>query len=521
MEQDDTSSTLSHWYGFRLKLIVEGAAIGAITGLLIVAYRLSLSKAGQFLAFAYRSISSNTFLIIPWLVALCVVGIILGAMVRKNPLISGSGIPQTEGVLLGKLEMNWLSVILGKFAGGVLSIGAGLSLGREGPSVQLGAAVGQGFSSVLKRRKVEERYLITGGASAGLAAAFNAPLAGMMFALEELHKNFSPLVLLSSLSAALTAGLVASGFFGLEPVFTFKGLTALPLGDYLYLLPLGIAAGLTGTLFNAVLLGAQKAYSAQTLIPRRAIILVPLLASVAFGLYLPQVLGGGHELIMELISANVPLATLAVLFLAKFCFTMLCYGSGAPGGIFLPLLTVGALAGNIYGSVTGRLFGLDGSFVNNFIILSMAGCFSAIVKAPITGIILITEMTGSFNHLLSVSLVSIVAYIASDLLSSRPIYESLLERILRARGEKDADGGDARKAILEFAVCLGSPLDGKLVRDVAWPPLSLLVAVKRGGREIIPHGDTRILPGDYLIVLTDECERPASQSAISALAGRE
>ncbi|MDG9688473.1 chloride channel protein, partial [Streptomyces sp. DH18] len=133
-------------------------------------------------------------------------------MVKNEPMISGSGIPQVEGVLLRELDMTWWKVILGKFFGGVLSIGSGLSLGREGPSVQLGAAIGQGFSKVFRRIKIEEKYLITSGASAGLAAAFNAPLAGAMFALEEVHKNFSPLILLSALSSALSADFIASSF---------------------------------------------------------------------------------------------------------------------------------------------------------------------------------------------------------------------------------------------------------------------------------------------------------------------
>jgi H+/Cl- antiporter ClcA len=167
-------------------------------------------------------------LILPWIGVLIIIGYIVGLMVKHEPMISGSGIPQVEGVLLRKLDMSWWRVILGKFIGGILSIGSGLSLGREGPSVQLGAAVGQGFSKVFKRVKIEEKYLITSGASAGLAAAFNEPLAGVMFALEEVHKNFSPLVLLS----ALSADFIASGFFGLKPVFTFVNLTTLPLNLY-------------------------------------------------------------------------------------------------------------------------------------------------------------------------------------------------------------------------------------------------------------------------------------------------
>jgi len=500
----NTYNTLLHWHSFRLKLVFEGIGIGIITGLLIALYRYVLEKAGILTTEVYKIISIKPILILPWIGALIIIGYIVGLMVKYEPMISGSGIPQVEGVLLRKLDMTWWKVILGKFIGGVITIGAGLSLGREGPSVQIGAAVGQGFSKVLKRVKIEEKYLMTSGASAGLAAAFNAPLAGVMFALEEVHKNFSPLVLLSALSAALSADFVVSGFFGLKPVFTLKNLAILPLKFYFYIILLGVFVGILGVVFNKILLKTQDLYVEQTWLPKKMRIVVPLLISVILGIFLPQVLGGGNELITSLFTGNLSLTILVILVLVKFLFSMASYGSGAPGGIFLPLLAIGALIGNIYGIALVHFLHFDSMYINNFIILAMAGYFTAVVRAPITGIILITEMTGSFNHLLPLTIVSIVAYIVADILASKPIYESLLEKFLHNQGEIISFGNKRNKAILEFAVCMGSYLDGKQIKEVKWPSNCLLVAVKRGENEIIPRGDTVILPGDYLIVLTNE-----------------
>lgn len=500
----NTYNSLFHWQSFRIKLVFEGIAVGIIAGFLIVLYRYSLEKAMEILNEVYKTLSLKPQLIPVWIGILALVGFIVGRMVKHEPMISGSGIPQVEGVLLGKLKMSWWRVIAGKFIGGVLAIGSGLSLGREGPSVQLGAAVGQGFSKVFKRIKIEEKYLITSGASAGLAAAFNAPLAGVMFALEEVHKNFSPLVLLSAISAALSADFVSSGFFGLKPVFNFKNISSLPLKYYFYIILLGVILGVLGVAFNKILLKTQVLYSKLKLIPKEFRIMIPLFISVILGLFLPQVLGGGHELILSLTTSNAPLTFLLVLFLVKFLFTMTSYGSGAPGGIFLPLLAIGALIGSIYGSVLVHFFNFDNIFITNFIILAMAGYFTAIVRAPITGTILITEMTGSFNHLLSIAMVSITAYIIADILGSKPIYESLLSRILHNQGSELIVGDNKNKAILEFAICMGSVLDGKEVKAVKWPSHCLLVAVKRGEQEIIPKGDTTIQSGDYLVVLTNE-----------------
>lgn len=500
----NTYNTLFHWHNFKIKLVFEGILIGFTSGLLIVLYRLALEKASTLLDYVYKTICTKPILILPWILAIILIGYVVGLMVKAEPMISGSGIPQVEGVLLRKLDMNWWKVILGKFLGGVLSIGSGLSLGREGPSVQLGAAVGQGFSKIFKRIKLEEKYLITSGASAGLAAAFNAPLAGTMFALEEVHKNFSPLILLSALSSALSADFIASKFLGLKTVFNFGTLSLLPLNFYFYVILLGVIIGGLGVVFNKTLLKTQDLYVKQAWLKKELRIIIPLLISIAFGILLPQVLGGGHELITSLTSGNFSLKLLIIILVMKFLFTMASFGSGAPGGIFLPLLTIGALIGNTYGEILIHFAHFDSMYINNFIILGMAGYFAAVVKSPITGTILITEMTGSFNHLLALAIVSIVAYIIADILGSKPIYESLLEKILKNKGTEISIGNKKNKSILEFPVCIGSKLDGKQIKEIKWPSHCLLVAVKRGEDEIIPKGDTIIYPGDYLIVLTNE-----------------
>ncbi|HEX3075980.1 MAG TPA: ClC family H(+)/Cl(-) exchange transporter [Lachnospiraceae bacterium] len=500
----NTYNSLFHWKSFRLKLVTEGIAIGLMASLVVVLYRFALEKSLELVKRIYHVLSDNMQYLPIWILVLLIIGYIVGLLGKYIPMISGSGIPQVEGVLLRKLRMTWWKVVIGKFIGGVLAIGSGLSLGREGPSVQLGAAVGQGFSRVFKRIKLEEKFLITCGASAGLSAAFNAPLAGVMFALEEVHKNFSPLVLLSALSAALSADYISSGFFGLKPVLSFSGLTIIPLKFYLYIVILGIILGVFGVVFNRTILMTQNVYS-KIRVPKEFWILIPLMVSVVCGLLLPEVLGGGHEIIISLLTASkISFLAIIIMLIVKFLFTMICYGSGAPGGIFLPLLSIGALIGGGYGVLLVQLNLLDSVYIKSFILLAMAGYFTAIVRAPITGIILITEMTGSFSHLLSLSIVSIIAYLVADVLGSKPIYESLLERILNKQGEITSSGNSKHKSILEFAVCMGSLLDGKEIKSIEWPCHCLLVAIRRGEHEIIPKGDTVISAGDYLVVLTNE-----------------
>jgi H+/Cl- antiporter ClcA len=493
---------LSAWYDFKFRIIAEGAAVGLIAGVIIVFYRFVLEYALALNRQIYGLFHKMPWLVPVWFVFLGFLGWFIGCMVGKEPMLSGSGIPQIKGVLHKKLKMKWWRVVIGKFFGGALTIGGGLSLGREGPSIQIGAAIGQGFSRLFKKSRIEEKYLITSGASAGLAAAFNAPLAGVIFALEELHKNFSPTVMISALIASISADFVSKEFLGLNPVFHFSGLEPIPLDHYFYLIGLGMVTGFLGIFFNKTLLKTQDLYR-KIKIPARAKPIIAFITAGILGFIIDEVLGSGHEMVNSLIVDNPAIAFLLILLVVKFFFTMISYGSSAPGGIFLPLLVIGALIGNIYGDLMTLLFGFSQAYAPNFIILAMAAYFTAIVKAPITGIILITEMTGSFSNLLSVSFVCLLSYLVTEILNSRPVYDLLLERLLN-KNSTEFESGKERKTIIEVPVHMGSQLDGRKIKDVQWPPHCLIVGLNRGNREIIPHGDTSMQAGDYLVVITDE-----------------
>lgn len=504
MDKKSTNDILINWHDFKLKIIIEGMIVGFFTGLLIVFYRYLLDIALTFTKHMYILQLKNHWLIPIWFIVLIIGGWIVGKISKKDPMVSGSGIPQVEGVLSGKLSMSWWRVVLGKFIGGVISIGiGGLSLGREGPSVQMGAAIGQGFSRIFKRFKLEENFLITSGASAGLSAAFNAPFAGVIFALEEIHKNFSPTIMTSALAASLTADFVSKEFFSMKPMFDFKQITAIPLNNYAYIIVLGVILGLFGVLFNTGIFKSQDIYASIKWLPSQFRPVIAFLIAGLLGLFMPQVLGGGETIISSLVTTPISLKVLLVLVIVKFLFTMVSYGSSAPGGIFLPLLVVGALIGVIYGNVMHNIFGFNLIYIPNLVILGMAGYFAAIVKAPITGCILITEMTGSFSHLLSVGLVCLIAYMIVDILSSKPIYEVLLERFLY-KGTDKFEGKEDTKVIMETSIFMGSKLDGKMVKEMKWPTGCLVVSIKRGEKEIIPTGTTKLMAGDYLIVLSNE-----------------
>jgi Chloride channel protein EriC len=507
---------------FKTRIFFEGILIGLITGTTVVLFRYILQKASDWLEFLYTYLAQHSFgWTVLWIAALTVIALILGKIVQLEPMISGSGIPQVKGAVLRQLNMKWYRVLVWKFIGGILAIGSGMSLGREGPSIQLGAAIGQGVNRYLGGYKIEERILLTSGASAGLAAAFNAPLAGVIFSLEELHKNFSPPVLLSAMAASVTADYVSRNFFGIRPIFDFHTLPVLPMKYFGLLIVLGIITGLFGVFFNWSLMKSLQLYEKQKIIPKRILMLVPLLLTIPVGFWVPQVLGGGQNLIEANHIAQYGIIMLFLLIIVKFGLTMFSYGSGAPGGIFMPMLIIGALCGGLFGQIVVRFWHIDPGFSNNFVVFAMAAYFTAIVKAPITGSILIMEMTGSFEHLPALITVSMTAYIVADLLKAQPIYDRLLDRLLARRKGDNSDERQTGNTVLEMVVCLGAKLEGKKIKDISWPQNCLLIDIKRGNREIIPSGDTKIMAGDHLHIFTSTNQAAKLKKTLLQIAGYE
>lgn len=503
-ESYTVSRILKRFRTMRYYLIMEGIAVGILAGFTIVLFRFLLDEAGTLLNTALAYGKAHTWFIAAWFVILAVVALVVTMLLKWEPYISGSGIPQMEGEMQGEIKQTWWKVLSAKFAGALLCIGCGLSLGREGPSIQLGAMVAKGFARVTKRMRTEERLLMSCGASAGLSAAFNAPIAGVLFSLEEIHKNFSPEVLLSTMASSITANFITRNVFGLEPIFKFDVPQMLPLNSYGHVIVLGMILGLLGVLYNTCLIQSQKLY--QKISSTYVRILIPFLCAGVFGFLYPAVLGGGHTLVDGISEGEMALNALALLFLVKFLFSMVSFGSGAPGGIFLPLLVLGAIIGGVYKEVAEQIFPSLAGYSGNFVILGMTGYFSAIVRAPITGMILITEMTGSFNHLLTLSMSALLAYLIPDILKCAPVYDQLLHRLLAGRKHQNPEPGMGEKVLLDGLIYHGSAAEGKKVSEITWPKYSLIVSITRGGDEFIPKGDTRLRAGDKIVLVCHEVD---------------
>lgn len=501
-EGHSVSKTLNRYRSFRFDLILEGIAIGALSGAVVVAFRYLLTNADILLHSILNYGKTHTWLIPVWFVILMAAAGLVSLLLKWESLISGSGIPQVEAEMIGEVNPCWWKALIAKLTGGLLSLGCGLSLGREGPSIQLGAMVAKGFSRVTRKAKTEEKLLITCGASAGLSAAFNAPIAGVLFSLEEVHKHFSPEILLSTMAASITSDFVTRNVFGLHPIFSIEVMKMIPLHNYGYVLLFGVIIGFMGIVYNTTLSKTQDVFQK---IPKQVLrLFVPFLLAGVFGFVYPEVLGSGHPLVKELSSEEMMMGALFLLLVLKFSFSILSFSAGAPGGIFLPLLIMGAVIGSVFFNVAGLVTNsLDGLLIN-FIILGMAGYFSAIVRAPITGIILISEMTGSFSHLLTLCLVSLAAYMIPDIFHCEPVYDQLLHRLLGKLNPDRETSLTGEKVLVEGQIFHGSEAEGMKVSQIHWPKTCLLISLVRGDAEFVPRGETKLSAGDKIVVLCDE-----------------
>ena len=300
---------------------------------------------------------------------------IAGYFVKQQPHVGGSGIPEVKLELQGKLSVKWFPILWRKLIGGILVIGTGLFLGPEGPSLQLGSSIGQGVGEGFNQTKTNSRVLLATGAASGLSAAFGAPLSGPLFVLEEVFHNFSPRVWMNALAGGITANFVVSNFFGLKPSLAIPYNHSFPIVLYWHLILLGLILGLLGHLYKIGLFSLKKIYKKITIIPSWLYGIIPLIILIPIGYYWPLITGPGNRLILSLsktITSQgwITVGILAFFFILRIVFSIVSYDSGLPSGIFLPILTMGALIGATYGTCMVQLGLLPQKLVVNLVIFS-------------------------------------------------------------------------------------------------------------------------------------------------------
>jgi len=415
-------------HGNLLVLALLAFAVGGLSGLVGSVFRLVLEQSDRFrnavIDWAHGTEIGGFALVIG--VSAIATGL-ASRLVRKfAPAAKGSGIPDVEAVLRDELPPPPLILIPVKFFGGVLAMGAGLALGREGPTVQMGAGIGHFLATAFRRNQDDVKALLAAGAGAGLATAFSAPCAGAVFVLEELVRRFDTRITVTTLCASGSAIAVARLLLGNGPDFQLEPLPYSGFGTVPIFLVLGAVTGLMGIAYNHMLLGALAA--AERLGRWLSGDVRAATAGAAVGLlawFGPSLVGGGDAITQHTLAGGDSMMLVIGVFVVRFALGPLCYAAGTPGGLFAPMLVLGAQGGLVLGTLFCRWFPYITERPAAFAVVGMAAFFTAVVRAPVTGIILVTEMTGSFTLLLPMLLACFAAMTVPTLLGDPPIYDSL------------------------------------------------------------------------------------------------
>ncbi len=411
-------------------LLLKSGLVGLLTGLTAALFHTLLDFADNRRQILYQNIDGSIILLLVLCILAAATVVLSAFLVRKfAPEASGSGIQQVELTLKKQRKIHWQRVLPVKFMGGLLAIGSGMVLGREGPTIHMGSALGTMVSRKDDQNRFQHHVLVAAGAAAGLAAAFNAPLAGLIFVTEEMRDSFKYNFhsLMAVTLSATTAVIVVQLLSGQRPDIADASFQAPDLATLPLFALLGICFGVIGTQFNQLLIrGVSLSKRLNNL---QAFLFAACVAVfiTAAAYFFPAVAGSGHNALELALKSDFSTRSMLAIFVLRFFFSLFSYSTGVPGGIFAPMLALGTFFGLWYGQVMASLLPGLVQHPGVFAIGGMGALFAATVQAPVTGIVLIVEMTRSYELILPLMVTCLCASLVANLLGGQPIYSRLAE----------------------------------------------------------------------------------------------
>lgn len=432
----------------QLLTIVAIALVGGVlTGALGAAFRWSLAAADR-----ARVDIAHWAHQWPWLgilipVAVSAVAVGLARLITTwVPAAAGSGVQRVEGAMLGEVPLEQGRIVPAKFVSGVLAIGGGLALGREGPTVQMGASIGSKLAKLCHLPRNLALTLQAALAGAGLGVAFNAPLGGMLFVIEEATKRVSLHLMAAILAGGVSSIMVARVILGDHGVFVVPAGQNLNLVQLTILAFFGIVMGVLGSYYNKTVLWWLRIMNSITKLRPEIRAAIVGGAIGAIGWFAPGIIGGGDNLAQQMFTATPALLVIVGLLAFRWIIGPLSYSLGTAGGLFSPLLAVGAIAGALFATAMNFLPGIDLP-VALFAFTGMAGMFTGVVRAPLTGAVICAEMAMTFEYLVPSLAVSLAALVTATLLRSEPIYTTLLGSLVSSQQQQEQRDRHRRESL--------------------------------------------------------------------------
>lgn len=483
---------------------VFGSITGVFTAVVICLYKLcagyiiDLSKQG------YQILRGAPLWILALIPVLAAAAWIFGKIYHNHPNLRGGGIPTTVGVLRGILPISSWGNLFGVFAMSLGTFLIGVPLGNEGPSVQMGTTVGKGCVRLFaKKHWAWERYSMTGGACAGFSVATGAPISGILFSVEEAHQRVSPMLLTVSATSVMFAEFMTELLSLFLPIHTtlFPKLSLVKLGlrDVWLPLVIGIVVGLFAVLF-------LKYYRAISRLNKRlkgkisntCFIFLVFVVTVFLGMLSNAFISTGHDLILSLFEGSKAIWILVVILLVRATVTLFANTSNITGGLFVPILALGAIFSSVIGESL-MLLGLDESYGVIILVLGITACVSSMMKMPLTAIVFAVEALSCYDNILYVIVVAAVSYVITEFFGVKSINDKVIEH----REEMIHRGKEAKVSEAFVTVKQGSFAEGKQTRDILWPNNLFVLSVKFSSNahvEVDEHGGKEIRAGDVLHV---------------------
>lgn len=509
--------------GLLMPAVVFGSISGVATAIIVMLYKFCATQIIHFTEHAYAEMRHAPLYLLAAVAVIAAAAWIYHILLNRYPNIKGGGIPTSIALLRGIISCRWIVNVVWVFLLSLLSFALGLPLGNEGPSVQMGTAAGKGVVETLApRHKAYSRYAMTGGACAGFSIATGAPISGMLFAIEEAHHRISPLIILVSAIAVLFANITSAILAPLLGVSTSlfaldAPLRVLTVRDYWIPLAVGVILGLFAVLFlHAYEWIRHFSSKHMARLPDYLRILLILAATLALGLLSFDFISTGHELTLHLFRMDKPILLLLVILLVRALLTLLANTNGITGGIFLPIISLGALVAAMLGTLCVKGLGLGADYYTVILVLGICGCISGMMKMPLTAIFFGIEALGCATNIVPVMLVSVLAYAMTEIFGVESINDSVITARVKAIG---------RARIPELVdtyvtVEPGAFAVGRQIRDILWPNNLFVLSVRRAEKSysvVDEHGEKHIRPGDILHIRYSSHDPAATEAELRAI----
>ena len=498
--------------------ILLSCVTGIFTGIVIFLFEISADWVINLSTEIYSAVRLNPQYLPLLLGGALVLGLISVCTVKLLGIAKGGGIPTAVALVRGLIEFRWLRSLFATFTSALVTFFAGIPLGNEGPSVQMGTAIGRGTVKLFSSKKTAwDRYIMTGGAAAGFAAATSAPLTGIFFVLEEAHRRFSPMLFISAASAvissATTLEILHSEFHPAHSLLPFDITVKLDI-KYLYMvLVVGLLCGVTAIIFTkahefigSLLNNKLSKLSIFIKIPA-AFVLTALI-----GFFASEILGTGRSLISEMIYGNGAWYMLLIYLSVRAILLMVANNLGVTGGLFVPSLTFGAILGTICAELFIALNFISEEYYTLLVVIGMVSFLGASMRIPVTACLFAFEALGGFNNILLLTAAVTAAFIMVEVSG----LSDFTSTVIKSKADAIHKGKIPHVIEVPLTVYKGSFVIDKDIRDILWPASCTMLSIERGPNKTNKIG---IAEGDILTVHYTTYDPVATANEFEVLVG--